>query len=205
MTQARHDRFVETATGFSPRLGRAMRALGPLDLPRVYTDDDNIGYFLCRAVIGQQLSVKAARTIWGRIEDAALDEDETIPAFFTADRFDLLRRCGASNAKARTLLAIAGAAADGLLDAGLLHGMEPHERMTHLQQIKGVGPWTADMAAIFFFNDPDIWPEGDASARKALERYAADAGMSAAEAAALFAPDRSLLALYLWRITDTEL
>ena len=69
--------------------------------------------------------------------------------------------------------------------------------------LPGIGPWTADMISLFYFREPDIWPLGDLAVRKTFERFVAEQSrFDLTGAAELFAPHRSLLALYLWRITD---
>jgi ABC-type branched-subunit amino acid transport system permease subunit len=74
---------------------------------------------------------------------------------------------------------------------------------TSLTALRGIGPWTADMISLFYFREPDIWPLGDLAVRKTFERFVAEQSRFDLERAAmLFAPHRSLLALYMWRITD---
>ena len=83
--------------------------------------------------------------------------------------------------------------------------MDAGAKSKHLQQIWGGGQWTADMALIFFFQEPDVWPEGDISVQKIFQRYV-DEGKTALDtnAAQLFSPYRSYLALYMWRIVDGD-
>lgn len=88
----------------------------------------------------------------------------------------------------------------GLLGPGLAALPHP-ERAAILCGIRGVGPWTADMVGIFHFHDPDIWPTGDVAAVGCLRRLTGQADTAAVAAA--FAPYRSILARYLWRIKDT--
>lgn len=79
--------------------------------------------------------------------------------------------------------------------------MQSFERSEHLQSIWGIGPWTADMASIFYYQDPDVWPEGDMAVQKAFARFT-DGVFTAIDVANLFSPHRSYLALYMWRIVD---
>jgi DNA-3-methyladenine glycosylase II len=149
-------------------------------------------------VVNQQLSTRAAASIWARIEAAAA-AGSSPRGLFEAGEADLLRACGISANKVRALGAIVAAEAAGLLGPGL--GDLPHpERATILCGIRGVGPWTADMVGIFHFHDPDIWPAGDVAAVGCLRRLTGQADTGAV--AAVFAPYRSILARYLWRIKD---
>lgn len=94
---------------------------------------------------------------------------------------------------------------EGLLALQTLDEMDAQTKSTHLQQIWGVGQWTADMALIFFFQEPDVWPKGDISVQKIFRQYV-DGGKTAPDSntAELFAPYRSYLALYMWRIVDGD-
>mgnify|MGYP003758898645 FL=1 len=78
--------------------------------------------------------------------------------------------------------------------------MDHTERSARLLSIWGIGPWTCDMASIFFFKDEDIWPEGDISVQNTFRRYIGRKKPTLA--AARFAPHRSYLAMYMWRILD---
>lgn len=197
--------FLELAGRVSADLRDAIDAVGPLI--EVDRRAEGLGMFLARVVIGQQLSTRVARAIWARLEGAGRDRHGALGLhLFQADNHELIRQCGASGAKARALVAIADAAAAGDLDGAALAEMEEGARRARLLTIRGIGPWSADMAAIFYFGEPDIWPTGDAAAVKTLGRHLpADSGLSVAEAAELFSPHRSTLARYMWRITDADL
>ncbi|MGB0560821.1 MAG: DNA-3-methyladenine glycosylase family protein [Spirulinaceae cyanobacterium] len=197
-----HERLLKIAQGLSPELAAAIAAVGPLDpIPR---PDTPFPERLCRAIVGQQLSVKAAATIWGRLvaqagEQSLIDHiQQTTP--------EQLRSCGLSAAKAKAMGAIALAAQTGELDGEILGSMTVDERNRALTALWGVGQWTADMMQIFYFGEPDIWPAGDTAVRKTLARLTATR-LTAAQAkpqeiAGQFAPYRSDLARYLWQSID---
>jgi DNA-3-methyladenine glycosylase II len=193
-----HRRFVGLAEEMSPALAGDLRSLGPIVWPE--RDAASIGLFLARAVIGQQLSTKVARVIWSRVEAlAAATGGDPLAAFAPANA-EALRTCGASRAKVKALAAIREAELAGWLDEGALRAMTAEERARQLKAIWGIGQWTCDMAAIFHFRDLDIWPEGDLAVRNTFARYIGR--RKPARAAARFAPQRSVLALYLWAIMD---
>ena len=83
--------------------------------------------------------------------------------------------------------------------------MDAAERSALLLELRGVGQWTVDMASIFYFGDPDIWPAGDLAVARTFRGY-----LSARQARRMdalverFAPHRSYLALYMWRIIDAQ-
>lgn len=194
-----HNRFLDTAAGLSLELAEAMERVGPAPLPR--RDETPFPDYLARAVAGQQLSVIAARSIWTRVEAAA--EGAPLLEGFQAERAEVLRACGLSNAKVKTLIAIADAVKDGRLDPDHLATMNAQTRANALSTIWGVGQWTADMANMFWFGEEDVWPDGDVAARKTLARLTSPRRKTV-RTASRFAPHRSHLAYYMWRIVDAK-
>lgn len=122
-------------------------------------------------------------------------------AYFAEVEPGLLRACGLSGAKVKAVRAIAEAALSHQLDATELSLLSATERTLRLTALWGVGQWTADMMNIFYFGEPDIWPDGDVAARKTLEKLTSKRRKTA-RTAALFSPYRSYLALYMWRYVD---
>ncbi|MCJ2048578.1 DNA-3-methyladenine glycosylase 2 family protein [Methylobacterium sp. J-070] len=185
------------AAGAHPALRDALVQAGPIAVaPPVHT---HVADRLFVEVVNQQLSTRAAAAIWARIEAAAAADGSSPRGLFETGDADRLRACGVSGAKVRALGAIVAAEAAGLLGPGLA-GLPHPERAAILCGIRGVGPWTADMVGIFHFRDPDIWPAGDVAAVGCLRRLTGRADTRAVAAA--FAPYRSILARYLWRIKD---
>ena len=197
-TQAIHNQLVTVAGELSPALAQAIAHNGPLALtPK---QDTPFAQRLCRAVAGQQLSVKAARSIWGRVLEQV--PVNTAMVDYLADVApDVLKGCGLSGAKVRTLGEIAQAAQAGKLNAETLGKLDHTERTQHLTALWGVGQWTADMMGIFYFGDTDIWPDGDVTACKTLEKLTSKRRKTT-RTAARFAPYRSYLALHMWQYAD---
>lgn len=201
MSEAIHQRFLEIAAPLGTGLLEALHTVGVLDAirPRVGVPLTDA---LCRSVAGQQLSVTAARTIWGRVLGRA--SGQKLQAFLLDVDPSELRACGLSGAKARAMRAIAEAFSSGALDDDLLRELGHEERREALTSVWGVGPWTADMISMFHFGDVDIWPDGDVTARKTLERLTSRRRKTV-RTAERFAPHRSYLALYMWRFADSDL
>jgi DNA-3-methyladenine glycosylase II len=195
--RAIHSRFIETARSFSSELGAAITRAGPIELTS--RADLPFADYLCRAITGQQLSVKAAKTIWSRVEASA--EGKPLTEHFCERNMELLRSCGLSGAKAKTVCAIADLARCGELKDDHLREMSAADRTAHITAIWGVGQWTADMMNMFYFGEPDIWPDGDVAARKTLERLTSKRRKTV-RTARHFAPHRSYLALYMWAHAD---
>jgi AraC family transcriptional regulator of adaptative response / DNA-3-methyladenine glycosylase II len=147
-----------------------------------------------RAVVGQQISVRGARTLLGRIaaEHGAAAFDGTL--FPTADRFAALEpdTLPMPRARARTLLALAGACATGELT--LDPGAERERERAALLALPGIGPWTADYVVMRALGHPDVLLAGDLGIRHA----AADLGIDLAGGRPDWAPWRSYATVRLW-------
>ncbi len=113
---------------------------------------------LLRTIIGQQVSVKAAASIWAKLE-AGLG-DLTRPATILASDEQTLRSFGLSRQKQSYALSLARLVADGALD---LHHLpkDDEEAIALLTQVKGIGRWSAEIYLLFAEGRPDIWPAGD--------------------------------------------
>ena len=179
-------------------LADALRTVGPVSFPD--REDKGLAHFLCRAVVGQQLSTKAASSIWARVESAASLAGHDIPQFFHDDCVDALRACGVSGNKIKALRCLRDAERDGLLHGQTLRRLDHDGRSQRLLAIWGVGQWTCDMASIFYCRAADVWPEGDLAVQKTFGRLIGR--RKPAKAALRFAPFRSYLALSMWKIVN---
>ncbi len=194
-----HRRFVGIATDVSAPLAEALETVGPRRFPD--RGDQPLASFLARIIVGQQLSTKAARSIWSRVEQAAVDGGIPIPEFFTGERHELLRSCGVSRNKIRALGEIRAAHADGRLGGERLRGLDHAAITQELSSIWGVGQWTCDMAALSYCRCPDVWPRQDVTVQKTFSRLIGPR-RKPEKWAARFAPHRSWLALYMWALAD---
>ena len=192
-----HQHILGIAARIATPLAEAIAWVGPLTIePPART---RVAERLCVEVVNQQLSVRAAAAIWSRVEAAALRIELTPWDLLAPTHEAILRACGLFGNKVRALQAIRAAEEAGLLGEGLTR-LPQAERAAILCRIRGVGPWTADMIGIFHYGHPDIWPGGDVAAVGCLRRLTGRDDTHAVAAA--FAPHRSRLARYAWRIKD---
>ena len=189
-----------------PILGALVSDHGPLDEEerRRGRPDEAYGALL-RAIVGQQLSVKAAKTIYDRL--CALYGDRTpTPAELIATDPDELRGVGLSRAKAAYLRDLAEHVEDGELDLERLPELPDDEVSAQLIAIKGLGRWTVDMFLMFHLGRPDILPVGDLGIRRAVQiAYGLDSLPDPAELTRIaepWQPHRTLACLYLWASLD---
>ena len=192
-----HSHLLEVAATLGEPLAQAIEANGALVL--IASQSNSLPQQLCHTVAGQQLSTKAAQSIWNRVV-ASANSASLIEHFSNSD-VDSLRGCGLSAAEAKAIIGIAQAAQSGQLEATELSALSTSERTARLTALWGVGQWTADMINLFYFGDADVWPDGDVTARKTLERLTSKRRKTQ-KTAACFSPHRSYLALHMWRYVD---
>jgi len=169
--------------------------------------DDHYGA-LVRAIAGQQLSVKAARAIYGRLTDR-FGGRPPMPSEILEDEPEELRAAaGLSRAKVSYLRSLAEHVMSGELELERMDELDDEAVMAELVAVKGLGAWTAHMFLMFHLERPDVLPVGDLGIRRAIERaYELDGlpGAEAIEAIALpWRPYRTLACRYLWRSLANE-
>lgn len=122
---------------------------------------------LLRTIVGQQVSVKAAASIWNKLEAGVGDLND--PAVLLAAGEDTLRSHGLSRQKQGYALSLAQLVLDGTLD---LHNLpaDDEEAITLMTQVKGIGRWSAEIYLLFAEGRPDIWPAGDLAIQIQLGR-----------------------------------
>lgn len=168
--------------------------------------DDAYGT-LVRSITGQQLSTKAAATIYGRLTDLYGGHTPTPQEILETDP-DQLRAVGLSRAKAAYLRDLAEHIVDGELPVDRLAEMPDAQVIELLTAIKGLGRWTVDMFLMFHLGRPDVLPVGDLGIRKAFQvQYELKELPKAAEMeqiAEAWRPHRTLASLYLWESLDNR-
>ena len=178
-----------------PRLAIALERIGYPE-PRLRER----GYkTLLRTIVGQQVSVAAAASMWRKLE-AELGADFT-PACLLARDFDTLRACGLSHQKqgyARSLCELVEA---GELDLGCLPG-DDEAAIAHLTRIKGIGRWSAEIYLLFAEGRPDIWPAGDLAVQEGVKRLLdlpeRPAEKATRQLAECWTPQRGSMAIFTW-------
>lgn len=189
-----------------------MRALidahGPLSLEgrRRGRPSDAYGALL-RSIVGQQLSTKAARSIYERLARRFGGRAPT-PAELLDTSPDELRGVGLSWRKVEYLRDLAVRVEDGEIELDRLAELPDEEVTAELTRVKGLGPWTADMFMIFHLGRPDILAVADLGTRTAVRRAYGLVELPGPDELRRIAepwrPHRSLASLYLWRSLDAE-
>ena len=169
--------------------------------------DGDLFQALTRAIAYQQLSGKAAATIYGRFEQ--LFENSRPNALVAIDLgFDSLRSVGLSRAKSLSILDLAEKSLDGELPGVRKMGrLSDDEIIAALCQVRGIGPWTAQVYLIFNLGRPDIMPATDLGVQKGVRNVYGLDGLpepgALMECTRHLAPYRSAAAWYFWRASET--
>ena len=199
---------MEHLLGADPVIAEIVAAHGELDEERRSRGRPADAYgALLRSIVGQQLSTKAARTIYGRLCELYGGGAPTPRQLLMTDPDDL-RGAGLSRAKATYLRSLAEHVESGELELDRLRELPDAEVASQLTAVRGLGRWTANMFLIFHLRRPDVLPVGDLGIRRAvqaaygLERLP-DVGRLT-QIAEPWRPYRSLACLYLWRSLDNE-
>jgi DNA-3-methyladenine glycosylase II len=158
---------------------------------------------LVRAIVGQQLSVKAATSIYARLIDRYGGRPPS-PAEVLADDADELRAAaGLSRAKVTFLRSLAEHVTEGSLELDALESLDDERVIEELVAVKGIGTWSAHMFLMFQLQRPDVLPVGDLGIRRAvMSCYGLSALPVSAELEAIAAPWRpwrTVACLFLWR------
>ena len=185
-------------------LARLLDAVGPVERDRRPGGDHYAA--LVRSIVGQQLSVRAAQAIHGRLLDHYGGTAPTPEQILASDSDELRVAAGLSRAKTAFLRSLAEHVVAGDLDLDRLDALPDDEIVAELTAVKGIGAWSAHMFLLFQLHRPDVLPVGDLGVRRAVERaYGLDDLPSAAELTAVaepWRPYRSAASLLLWRSLD---
>jgi DNA-3-methyladenine glycosylase II len=200
---------VAELSAADPVLAELIAATGALPNSREGRPDREDHYgALVRTIVGQQLSVHAARAIYGRLTERFSGRPPT-PAEILADDPEQLRAAaGLSHAKVRYLRSLAEHVISGELELERLDELGDEEVTAELLAVKGLGAWSADMFLMFHLERPDVLPVGDLGIRRAIQRaYGLDALPEAGameKIAEPWRPHRTLACRYLWRSLQNE-
>jgi len=187
-----------------PGFGPWVRHIGPIRVPAA---QEKPFFYLARSIIYQQLAGAAARTIHSRFVEAL--KGEVTPDKTLRVRESTLRKAGLSAAKAAAVRDLATKVRSGEVVIDDLEQQEDEEIVRRLTQVRGIGPWTAQMYLMFRLHRPDVWPVLDLGVRSGFAKvHGLETSPTAKELEPLgerYRPWRSAAAFYCWRVLENEL
>jgi DNA-3-methyladenine glycosylase II len=179
------------------RFGAALIATGypePRQRERGYTT-------LLRTIVGQQVSVAAAASVWNKLE--ALLGAGCAPEKLIAEDFDALRACGLSRQKQGYARSLAELVITGALPLDALPA-DDEDAITYLTQVKGIGRWSAEIYLLFAEGRPDIWPAGDLAVQEGVKRILGldqrPSEKAIREMSEEWRPHRGAAAIFTWHV-----
>jgi DNA-3-methyladenine glycosylase II len=201
--------YWDTATGVLAARDPVLRRL-IAEFPDIHlTRRGDAFTTLARAIVGQQISVKAAQTIWGRLVVAVRGSGEPVrldPQRVGRTQRKTLRAVGLSERKADYVRDLARHFVSGKLDPAVWPGQDDEQLIEALTDVKGIGRWTAEMFLMFHELRADVLPVDDIGLQKAVAaHYFAGERPTAAtirDLAVAWQPYRSVATWYLWRSLD---
>ena len=163
---------------------------------------------LVEAIVSQQLSTRAAATIYKRVRALLPDDGTPTPEGLLPLSDDALRGAGLSRQKLAYMRDLSRKMLDGTIKSNELQAMSDEEIVAELTKIKGIGRWTVEMLLIFRLSRPDVFPAGDLGIVKAVQkayklRKTPDAKRLHA-IAERWRPYRSVAAWYLWASLENK-
>jgi len=181
-----------------PVMGGIMRRF-----PKVHiTPRGDPFHTLSRAIVGQQISVKAAQSVWNKF---ALLLGEVKPETVLEKKRPRLRACGLSDRKVEYIADLAQHFADGKIHVHRWPGMGDEEIIAELTEVRGIGRWTAEMFLMFNLMRPDVFPLDDLGLQKGIRLCYFKKSVSLNRMRKLgetWRPWRSVATWYLWRSLD---
>lgn len=199
------DTILDYFETVDPILARTGREIASKLTPQVKQPSKGYLSDLCESIVSQQLSVKAASTIWARTHGTIRNWND--PNHIISARTEDLRTCGLSGQKIGYVRNIADAVLNQKLHLARFNEMTDQETIDELVQIKGIGQWTAEMFLIFSLGREDIFSSGDLGLRNGIKMlYSLESvtPRSANEISLKWAPYRSYASRILWKTLDNE-
>lgn len=160
---------------------------------------------IARTIVGQQLSVKAAATIWSRVENLVGDMNYINVLKHSREEY---RAVGMSYSKSDYLISLANDVKNKNIDLSNLINLSNEEVESELIKLKGIGPWSAEMIMMFTLHRPDVFSIGDMGLKNAMAKlYKVDKNESEKiiNISKKWSPYRTLACLYLWESLDNVL
>jgi DNA-3-methyladenine glycosylase II len=176
------------------KLHEVIKTIGPIDIP---ISNLKFQQYLIKAIVGQQISTKAAASIWKKVQEGL----KQIKNFEDKNLHQVLRSCGLSERKALYAQGVLENSQVARASRRQLKSLDSKTYASMLLDLKGVGPWTVEMSRIFYLGDEDVLSEGDYGIQVAHKKMFKNEKLSQ-DFYNSYAPYRTYVSLYLWRSLD---
>ncbi len=172
----------------------------------VLTSRRDIFFSLCKSIVGQQISVAAAESVFSKFKEKC--KNKINAKNVSKLSFSEIRKCGLSRQKVLGIKSLANQTLDNSFKPKLLDKMTDEEAISYLSNLKQIGRWSSEMILLFSFNRPNIWPIQDIGLLRAISKNYKKKYLPPDEFVNLlgkrFSPYCSVATWYLWRSIDPE-
>ena len=155
---------------------------------------NDLQFFIVKTIIGQQVSVSAARSIWKKVEIYLKEENSIIST-------EELAKCGLSKPKAKYIYGVINNKDLKSVSKKTLQAMQDNELSEFFLQIKGIGPWTLGIIKMFYLGNSDTYLNGDLAIKKRALYFFNDSEYMGID----YSPYKTYLCLYLWQSLSVKL
>ena len=200
MSKEAHKKLIKIGNLYVPELTKIVIQNGiiSIDVPK------NLDVFDCFAqtVVEQQLSYKAAKSIWNKVTDSAKKMNIKLIDYFDEKNFKLIRNNGLSQNKIKSIMGAKEAINNGSISMNIIQELPYKEYKDLVKSLWGFGDWSAEMIAIFYLGRTNVWSDGDLMLKKGIEEICENSSITPDELVELVDPFQSYLALHIWRHKD---
>ena len=166
----------------------------------------DIFFSLCSSIIGQQISVAAANSVFSKFKLAC--KGKIKPKIVNKINTTKLKKCGLSRQKVKGIKSLAKSFLNKTFDPNLISKMEDEEAIIYLSNLRQIGRWSAEMILLFTFNRPNIWPIQDIGLLRSISKNYKKKYLPperfVSELRNRFSPYCSVATWYLWRSIDDD-
>jgi DNA-3-methyladenine glycosylase II len=155
---------------------------------------NDLQFFIVKTIIGQQVSVSAARSIWKKVENYLKEKNSIIST-------EELAKCGLSKPKAKYIYGVINNKDLKSVSKKTLQAMQDNELSEFFLQIKGIGPWTLGIIKMFYLGNSDTFLNGDLAIKKRALYFFNDSEYMGID----YSPYKTYLCLYLWQSLSVKL
>jgi len=172
----------------------------------ILTSRKDVFYSLCKSIIGQQISVAAANSIFLRFQKKCRDRinAKMVSKLSTSQ----IKSCGLTKQKVKGIKSLAKQTLDKSFNPKLINKMSDEEAIVYLSQLRQIGRWSAEMILLFTYNRSNIWPIQDIGLLRGISKNYKKKYLPPESYVKLlnkrFSPYCSVATWYIWRSIDTE-
>ena len=200
MNKRAHNHLLKVGNDYCPALSQIVSNNGIIEI----NVDKTIDVFECLAqtVVEQQVSYKAAKSIWKKVKASAASKGFDLIDYFDEKNKSSLRNDGLSQNKIKSIMGAKKAINDGLISLKKLEQLSYDDYKKLIKSLWGFGDWSAEMIAIFYLGRTNVWSDGDLMLNKGINEICLDTETSPQQLIDMVDPFQSYLALHIWRHKD---